>query len=173
MRLLLVRKTGWTFRPVYKDKGTVVLCRLCGQWLTSGTLRHYRTPWAHRATCVDRRRQGLTQTTLWRSPDLWTSLVRLRGLAQSGLHWILCHFVVFLRLILEKDHVVCHRTTAAMSAETADGSSPSHVWTRTFQCSSTNFGSRGQPCHWTHASGDAWGSSKDKYWHCKCCKGRS
>lgn len=62
-----------------------------------------------------------------------------------------------LRCSLE--HVVRLRTPTKMPAETAGGSSPPHVWTRTLQRSTADLGGWGPARHWTHASRDIRGNT--------------
>lgn len=69
-------------------------------------------------------------------------------------------------VVLQED--VCVRASTKMPAETFGGSTPSHVWTGTFQCSSTNLRGRGQACYWTHAPRDIWGNRR---FNMQVCRG--
>lgn len=149
-----------------------MLWRVFSQWLTSEDMfGHFFYLWKCESIklpelTVHRKKRVLTEYDRDKgrlccdTPDLRTSLVRLRGVLSSGFtspaSAALCGITALVTL---PEHVVRLCTATKMPAETVGGSTPSHVWTRTFQCSSTNLGGRGQTRHWTHASGDIWGNS--------------
>lgn len=82
------------------------------------------------------------------------------GCAQPRRHF--SSFLSFLRYYCHTglEHVSPLCTTTKMPAEATGSSTPTHVRTRTFQCSSTHLRGRGQTRHWTHAPRDIWGNAK-------------